>query len=113
MDTHARTLEMYVSAGGGCPFEDWLRRLRDVEGRARIRKRLDRLESGNFGDWREVGGGVGELRLHVGPGYGIYFGQDGRTLVILLCGGDKGSQKKDIERAGAYWRDYLASGGRS
>jgi putative addiction module killer protein len=103
---------MYVSPEGNCPFEEWLRGLKDVEGRARIRKRLDRLESGNFGDRREVGGGVGELRLHIGPGYRIYFGQDGRTLVILLCGGDKGSQRKDVERAGACWRGYLASRGR-
>ena len=55
---------------------------------------------------RGVGGGVMELRVHVGPGYRVYFGQEGDALVVLLCGGTKGSQRRDLERARAYWKDY-------
>lgn len=68
--------------------------------------RVDRLAFGAFGDWKAVGGGVYELRVHVAGGYRIYFGRDGMTVVILLCGGEKRSQSRDIERAKRYWNDY-------
>ncbi len=80
-------------------FIDWLVELGDVQARARIAKRLDRLRDGNFGDAKSVGDGVSELRFTFGPGYRAYYTMRGRVVVILLCGGDKRSQKRDIERA--------------
>ena len=80
-------------------FLGWLIGLRDVQARARIAKRLDRLAQGNFGDARSVGNGVSELRFDFGPGYRVYYTMRGQVVVILLCGGDKGSQQQDIERA--------------
>ena len=73
--------------------------------RARIRARIGRLRLGNFGDSKRVGE-VFELRIHVGPGYRIYYGREGDAAVVLLCGGAKRSQARDIERADEYWRDY-------
>lgn len=80
-------------------FADWLRRLRDERAKARIGVRLRRLAFGHFGDVAPVGEGVSELRIHYGPGCRVYFRQRGRSLVLLLCGGDKGSQRRDIARA--------------
>lgn len=82
-------------------FADWFSDLTDKRDRARIAARIDRLSDGNFGDAKTVGDSVSELRLHHGPGFRIYFARRGNTLVILLCGGDKGSQPKDIVRAKA------------
>ncbi|MGG6286659.1 type II toxin-antitoxin system RelE/ParE family toxin [Leptolyngbya sp. AN03gr2] len=82
-------------------FLDWLRALRDVQARARIAKRIDRVAMGNFGDTKPVGEGVSELRFAFGPGYRVYYTRQGDVVVILLCGGDKGSQERDIERAKA------------
>ena len=82
-------------------FIDWLTALRDVEARARIAKRIDRIAAGNLGDAKSVGDGVSELRFTFGPGYRVYFTMRGAVVVILLCGGDKGSQRRDIERAKA------------
>ncbi len=80
-------------------FSDWLRNLRDLRARAKILSRIDRLALGNPGDVAPVGRGVSELRIHYGPGYRVYFVQRGVEIVILLCGGDKGSQGADVERA--------------
>jgi len=82
-------------------FDIWLNGMRDIAGKARIIKRLERAQQGNLGDIAPVGEGVMEMRLFFGPGYRIYFVQRGDTLVILLCGGDKSSQPNDIERAKA------------
>jgi putative addiction module killer protein len=89
-------------------FETWLKKLQDVRGKARILRRLDRLAQGNPGDVRPIGKGLSELRLDVGPGYRVYYAQDGDALILLLCGGDNSTQQKDIELAHELadrWRD--------
>jgi len=80
-------------------YADWFRRLRDRQARARINVRIRRLSLGNPGDVRPVGEGVSELRVDCGPGYRVYFVQRGASLVILLAGGDKRTQERDIELA--------------
>jgi putative addiction module killer protein len=80
-------------------FSKWLAGLRDMEARARIAVKIERIVQGNLGDARPVGDGVGELRFDFGPGYRVYFVRRGDVLVILLCGGDKDSQQRDIKRA--------------
>ncbi|MEI6212371.1 MAG: type II toxin-antitoxin system RelE/ParE family toxin [bacterium] len=101
-----RELREYLTETGRNPFHDWLRALRDTQARARIRVRLNRVRLGNFGDCKPVGEGVLELRMDFGPGYRAYLGQDGETLVILLCGGDKQTQPRDIAKAKEYWTSY-------
>jgi putative addiction module killer protein len=80
-------------------FRKWRTALRDERARAAIASRLDRLAYGHAGDVAPVGEGIGELRIHYGPGYRIYFHRRGKTVILLLCGGDKGSQAKDIKLA--------------
>lgn len=80
-------------------FSEWLRALRDRNAAARIAVRIRRLELGNPGDIKSVGDGVSEMRIDYGPGYRLYLTYTGRTLVILLCGGDKSSQSRDIGQA--------------
>jgi len=80
-------------------FAAWIDGLRDLDGRARILARIERLAAGNPGDSAPVGGGVVELRIDCGPGYRVYFIRRGRALVVLLAGGDKGSQRRDISLA--------------
>ena len=82
-------------------FDDWFTALRDIRARVRIQTRIDRLEMGNPGDSKAVGGGITELRIDYGPGYRVYFTQRGAVLVVLLCGGDKSTQQADITRAKA------------
>ena len=97
---------LYQSPAGRCPFEEWLESLRDIRGRAKIRARIARARTGNLGKCEPVGEGVFELKIDFGPGYRVYFGQLGDVLVILLCGGDKSTQAKDIRAAHEYWADY-------
>ena len=101
-----REIQYYHAPNGKNPFTEWLESIRDKSTQNRIDKRLERLEDGNFGDCKSVGDGVFELRLRFGSGYRIYFGQIDNTLVLLLCGGDKASQARDIKRAKIYWREY-------
>ena len=82
-------------------FSDWMAALRDHRARAKIAARIDRLAFGNPGDVGPVGEGVSELRIHYGPGYRVYFVKPGRTSIVLLCGGDKSTQTKDIKGARA------------
>jgi putative addiction module killer protein len=106
MDVAPQTLHEYVKADGKNPFREWLHDLRDVTVRAKIRVRLNRVRLGNFGDVKPVGGGVSELRIPYGPGYRVYLARAGSTVVLLLCGGDKSTQKRDISTAKDYWLDY-------
>lgn len=99
-------LRAYVDDRGHCPFEEWLRGLRDQRAAARVLSRLDRLVNGLEGDAKALGEGVKELRIPQGKGYRVYYGWDDATVVILLCGGSKATQQKDIERAKRYWRQY-------
>lgn len=97
-------LELIKSA----TFDRWLSSLRDPKAAARIQIRLDRLSMGNFGDVKPVGGGISELRIDYGPGYRVYLMHRGRLVVVLLCGGDKSTQSKDIQHAkavAAQWKD--------
>jgi putative addiction module killer protein len=96
MEPTPRELLNYITEDGRCPFEDWLNGLKDVSGRALIRKRLNRVRLGNLGNVRSLGDGVLEFKVDFGPGYRVYFGEDGPRIVVLLIGGDKGSQKRDI-----------------
>jgi len=84
---------------------DWLARL-ELNARARIATRIDRLSLGNFGDCKPLREGVSELRIDWGPGYRLYYAMVGRTCVLLLCGGDKRKQSSDIKRAIEYFEDY-------
>ena len=106
MDAEPRTVENYVTPNGKVPFEEWLRKIKDKRAVARILQRIDRVRLGNFGDCRSVGDGVYELRIHFGPGFRVYFGIVDAQLVILLCGGDKSSQSKDIALAQEFWKEY-------
>ena len=100
-----KILKIY-SEDGREPFTDWLKSIKDFRTQLRINSRIDRIEQGNFGDCEPVGEGVYELRMFFGSGYRVYFGEVGNTIVLLLCGGDKKTQSKDIKRAKEYWRRY-------
>jgi putative addiction module killer protein len=101
-----KVVQIYVTSEGQTPFSEWLASLRDSKARAKIRVRLDRVSLGNLGDCHGVGDGVQELRIDYGPGYRVFLGQVGSTIVLLLCGGDKSTQAKDIEQAKRYWNEY-------
>ena len=107
MEAKHREIRVYQTPDNQEPFWKWLDRLADQEAFNRILKRIDRVETGNFGEWDSVGDGVFELVLDFGPGYRVYFGQDG-DLVVLLLGGSKKTQDRDIANAKEYWRDYNA-----
>ena len=91
-------------------FARWLEDLRDLRARARVQARIERLIGGNPGDIRPVGSGVSELRINYGPGYRVYFKQKGSTLIILLAGGDKASQPRDIDEALSLARQIKENG---
>ncbi|MGR3609159.1 MAG: type II toxin-antitoxin system RelE/ParE family toxin [Sulfitobacter sp.] len=98
-------LVVYVTEEGKAQFDDWFHKL-DTAAALKVRTALARIETGNLGDVKPVGQGVSERRITFGPGYRVYFGQDGDKLVILLCGGTKKRQSKDIEQAKTFWDDY-------
>ncbi|HAA31915.1 MAG TPA: addiction module killer protein, partial [Cyanobacteria bacterium UBA8553] len=87
MEAQPREIQNYLTTDGSSPYEEWLDSLRDTRARDRIDNRLRRIQLGNLGDYRLVGEGVFELRIDYGPGYRVYFGQVGTTIVLLLCGG--------------------------
>ena len=102
----AYSVVQYVTSLGKVPYQDWLRRLKDKTAKASVIRRILRIELGDLGDHKRVGDGVSELRIDVGPGYRVYFGSVGKTVVVLLLGGNKSSQERDIERAKRYWKDH-------
>lgn len=106
LTTLPQEIRVYQAKNGREPFNDWLDTIRDLRTQDRIQSRLARLEDGNFGDCQSIGNGVYELRLHFGAGYRVYFGRIDKTFLLLLCGGDKTSQKRDIERAKTFWLEY-------
>ncbi len=106
MAAQPRELRNYLTADGRSLLKNGLMLCAISQARKRIRLRLDQLNFGNLGDCKSIGERVFELRIDYDPGYRIYFGQDGLTLILLLCGGDKSSQKQDIRQAQIYWRDY-------
>jgi putative addiction module killer protein len=106
MEVQPREIRNYLTVDGKNIFDEWLDSLRDRRAKAKIRARLDRVEDGNLGDCKSVGEGIFEFRIDYGPGYRIYFGQEGITIIILLCGGDKSTQKQDIDKAQESWKDY-------
>jgi len=99
-------IEIYETASGKRPFEVWITGLKEIHTRAKILTRLDRLKLGNFGDCKTLQEGICELRIHYGPGIRIYYGKIRNKVILLLCGGDKGSQNRDIEKAKEYLKDY-------
>jgi len=98
----------YQREDGTVPITDWLRSLRDRRAEAKVRIRVRRLEAGIFGDCKPVGDGVLELREHIGAGYRMHCPRHGHTVVILLCGGTKKTQARDIATARRYWSDWKA-----
>lgn len=102
-------IDYYKTPEGKEPFKEWLSGL-DAVTRARIDSRLKRVEGGNLGDWGPIddSAGVFEFRFAFGPGYRIYFGRKGNTIVILLCGGDKSTQRRDAAKAKRLWADHKA-----
>lgn len=111
MEVTFRKIEYYQTSDGKVPYREWYYSLRDVKAMAVIRERLTRVERGLLGDANGVGGGVFELRVNLGPGYRIYFGQEGKIIIWLLCGGNKNTQRKDIKIAQSYWADYWRRNG--
>ncbi len=107
LEIRQREIEEYLDENGKSPFREWILSLKDIKTRARIRMRVNRLRLGNFGDCRFLGNGVYELKIDLGPGYRIYLGRESDVILMLLCGGDKKNQRKDIVKAKKLWQDYV------
>lgn len=102
-----RQIIIFEDANGKEPFTKWLKSLKDMRSRARILQRLRMVEQSHFGDVKSLGGGLHELRFFFGSGYRVYFGEHKQDLVVLLLGGDKSGQDRDISKALDYWLEYL------
>lgn len=107
MELRSRGLVKYVTSQDRCPFDEWFSSLKDKRVKATVATRLNRLAQGNFGLCRNLGPKFWELKIDFGPGLRVYFGEDGDKIVVLLAGGDKSTQSRDIESAKNYWADYL------
>ncbi len=105
MDFHQKDVQYFVKADGRIPFKDWVKNC-DAKVRTIIYSRFTRLERGLLGDHKALGHKLYELRIHFGPGYRIYFGEDGPVMLLILCGGNKSSQNNDILKAQNFWADY-------
>ncbi len=106
MELNERKIEYYRTLSLKKPFIEWFNSLKDLHGRAIVRAKIERIRFGNFSNCKPVGSGVYEIIINYGPGYRVYFGQVGLKIVVLLCGGDKDSQNRDIKKAKEYWIDY-------
>ncbi|MCB9799643.1 MAG: type II toxin-antitoxin system RelE/ParE family toxin [Candidatus Omnitrophica bacterium] len=106
MQNQERLIQVYVRPSGRCPFQEWIHDLKDAKTKAIVFQRIDRVRLGSFGDCRNLGKGVYELRIFFGPGLRVYYGLEGSQIVLLLCGGDKKSQVKDIQTAQYLWKEY-------
>ena len=100
------TVRHYITEDERDLFQEWLKKLRDPMAKVQVIKRVGRIEAGNFGDHKPCREGVWELKIDQGPGYRVYYALAGVVVVILLCGGDKGTQNADIKRAIEYWKDW-------
>ncbi len=99
-------IRKYRRSDGVIPFDRWMAKLRDERAKARLLVQLGRLRLGRTGDWKPVNQRVFELRISEGQGYRVYFAHQGKIRVILLCGGDKATQARDIQLAKVYWQEY-------
>lgn len=104
-------VRIYTSADGRDLIAEWLGKLHDLKAKTAIIRRIFRLEQGNFGDWEPCRDGVFELRIDVGLGYRVYYAHAGKTVVLLLCGGNKRTQDSDMDRTVTYWRDWQSRKG--
>jgi putative addiction module killer protein len=96
----------YIDRAGKDVFDEWFSGLSDARAQAKVATRINRLAAGNFGDCKPLRGGVSELRIDWGPGYRVYYAVVDRVCVLLLCGGDKRKQSRDIARALEFLKDY-------
>lgn len=99
-------VQEYIDKDGRSPYREWLAKLRDNRARIKVIRQVDRMELGNFGDAKPVGEGVSETRIDYGPGYRIYHAKVGNKVIILLSGGDKSTQNRDIKTAKVFLADY-------
>ena len=106
MDVTEKIVKEFITKNGKNPFKNWVDNLKNIHIQAKIDIRIARLRLGNFGDTKPVGQGVHELWIHFGPGYRIYYGIEDEKIILLLCGGEKKSQKKDIQKAITYWKEH-------
>lgn len=96
----------YRTSEGKEPFSNWFQTLKDKKLRAQIKNRLERVAVGNYGDYKSIGDGIYELRIHYGAGYRLYFVEKNKMIILFLMGGIKKNQVKDIQKAKAYWIDF-------
>ena len=101
-----KELHIYCTKAGKQPFANWMESLKDKITKAQVTNRLNRVAHGNYGDCQSVGGGIYELRIHYGAGYRVYFAEQDKTILLLLVGGSKKTQVKDIENAKKYWHEF-------
>ncbi|MBW4620856.1 MAG: type II toxin-antitoxin system RelE/ParE family toxin [Cyanosarcina radialis HA8281-LM2] len=106
MDVSPIEVEIYETEDGKVPFSEWVTQLKDIQASARILLRLDRVKQGNLGDYKFIADGMFELRIDTGAGYRVYFGRVSNERIVILWGGDKSTQGRDIEKALVFWIDY-------
>ncbi len=109
MQARIRIISVYVTASGTVPFDDWMNDLKDYVGKGAVEARIARLRLGTLGKHANVGDGLIELKVDIGPGYRIYVADNGRDSLIL-CAGNKRTQKQDIKAAKKFWNDYQGRG---